>query len=326
MRNWGSRFLKVGTVFLVALLLLELSYRFYIIEFYSTELQALNESLPPSKKDLANILFLGDSFTAHTESYVTKLRVDVPFKLINSAISGTGILEASFMTHTRLIEFEPTSVVYQIYLGNDLLDIRHRPTDRMSSIRRIYHIVSDRIRVIKFLNYRLGQTVVNDDHDNRSLPSGSENEVFSMDSYSPRQKRLFKEEPLILENVLELKNGREEDFAILVSRLHKIEKQLNDSCQLIIVLIPHCAQVNDTYNSRMKLLGSNSKELSSNKFYSGFEKEFADHTLINALPAFQRLDKPTDRIYRENDPHLSDFGQTVLANLLMPHLTNELKE
>ena len=81
-------------------LLLELSYRFYLIDFYRGELKALNppELLEP-KKDPSNILILGDSFTADPKSYVSHLRRALPAQsVINSGVSGTCIRQAALMT------------------------------------------------------------------------------------------------------------------------------------------------------------------------------------------------------------------------------------
>ena len=319
MHNWGKRFLKIGTVFLVTVLLLELSYRFYILDFYYTELSALNESLPPSEKDLPNILFLGDSFTAYPESYVAKLRRDVPFNLINSAVSGTSILEATFMSNSRIGRFKPSIVVYQIYLGNDLLDITHRPTGTISVPRRLYHAVSDRFRVFKLLNYRLGQFRANIYNDLQS-PQEDNTIEFSEKNYSPRQKMIFEQEPYHLENVLELKGGRERDFEVLVSRLEIIEAQLDKNCQLVVLIVPHCAQVNQTYHSRMNSIGLESDYQESGKFYSEFEQAFSHCTIVNPLATFKQMDSEEHRVYLKNDPHLSDYGQTVLAEVLKPYL------
>jgi hypothetical protein len=321
--NWVKRLLRVSTVLLASVLLLELSYRFYIIEFYSPELRALNSAFSSTEKDQSNVLFLGDSFTGNVDGYVGKLRKKVPYNLVNSAVSGTGILEASFMAPSRIKRLNPKLVVYQIYLGNDFLDIRHRATSQISIIRKIYHTISDRIRVFKFLNYRLGQVRASI-YNNLEGEAPNEKTEFSIDSYNPRQKMIFREEPMYLENSLGLKNGREKDFKVMVERLHLIEDLLPDECELIMLLIPHCAQVNNTYQSRMQSLGSKKGDLSSNAFYQAMGKEFSNHTIVNVLEEFQKSDKPNHRLYRENDPHLSDLGQSVLAQILNPYLTEQV--
>ena len=107
MRNWIIRFLKVAGVLMVTLVLAEICFRFYVIEFYSVELNALNSENELDDSARTDVLFLGDSFTANANSYVAKLRERLPFKMVNSAVSGTGILETSFMAPSRLKKFRP---------------------------------------------------------------------------------------------------------------------------------------------------------------------------------------------------------------------------
>lgn len=325
MYRWISRILKIVVVFLAAVFLLELSFRYYVIDFYQPELNALNKTLPAKDEKRQTVLVLGDSFSANAESYVSKLQGGLPYTFINSAVSGTGIMEASFMASSRIKRFKPNVVVYQIYMGNDFLDIRHRPTGEISSARRIYHGVSDYTRVFKFLNYRFGQIRASVYQDLDIDPSNQKTE-FSVERYHPRQKMIFKEEPLYLKNSLDLKNGRDEDFKTILTRLHEIERQLDAQTRLIILVVPHCAQVNSIYQNRMKLLGSESEDLTSEMVCQKIEKEFSNHTIVNVLSEFKESDSTNHRLYRENDPHLSDIGQSFLADIMRPYLKDEFVE
>jgi hypothetical protein len=324
MRSWVIRSVKVVLIFITTVLLLELSYRFYVIDFYEPELMALNDSLTEIRKNRPTVLFLGDSFTANTSSYVAKLRNELPFNLVNSAVSGTGVLETSYMADSRISRFKPNAVVYQIYVGNDLLDIRHRPTGEMSFVRRLYHFISDRLRVLKFINYRLGQFKA---YLNKSqeVMGESERVEFSVRNYSSRQKMIFKEEPRFLENTLQLNNGRKVDANTLITKLKMLEDKLDKQTDLILLLIPHCAQVNDTYQERIKLLGSES-EVESRVFYETIRNEFPELTIVDVLPNFQMADRAEKRLYLENDPHLSDVGQTELAKIIRPYLEAEMTD
>ncbi|MFT6209531.1 MAG: hypothetical protein ACJATE_000122 [Bacteroidia bacterium] len=313
---------KVLVIIITTVLLFELSYRFYVIDFYEAELMALNQPLTETEKNGSTVLLLGDSFTANAESYVAQLRNELPYTFVNSAVSGTGIFEASFMASSRVNRFKPNIVVYQIYVGNDFLDIRHRPTSEISFIRRIYHEVSDHIRVFKFINYRFGQVRANVYQD-LEIGTSDQKTVFSIERYSPRQKMIFREEPFYLENSLELKNERENDAKILVTKLKALESGLNKETEMILVIIPHCAQVNATYLERMRLLGSES-EVKSKMFYEIIRKEFPELTIVDVLPNFQRTDYEGNRLYLENDPHLSHIGQTELAKIIRPYLEAEL--
>lgn len=323
MIQWINGSLKTLAIALITVLLLEFCFRLYIVDFYAAELKALNNSFLPKSDKQKTVLVFGDSFSANSASYVSKLQARLPYHFVNSAVSGTGIMEASFMASSRLKRFNPDLVVYQIYLGNDLLDIRHRPSGKTSLIRRIYHSISDRIRVFKFLNYRLGQirASVYQDLQTVSVDTGTK---FSADYYSPRQKMIFSEEPLYLENTLQLKNGRIQEFEVIINRLHEIENQLKPKTEFIVVVVPHCSQVNQTYNERMRVVGSKSKNLSSNLFVHKLREEFSNLTVVDVLPSFQSIDSTNYRLYLENDPHLSEIGQTALANVLEPYLQKSL--
>ena len=316
---------KVVAVFLVIGLLLELSFRFYVIEFYEPEFAALNPVQLNEDASRPNILFFGDSFTANAGSYVGKLRNELPFNLINSAVSGTGVMEASFMATSRLAKYDPYIVVYQVYTGNDLLDIRHRSTGDVPFLRRLYHGISDHIRVLKFLNYRFGQVKagwVDDLH----TPTAQSELDFSPELYSNRQKLIFQAEPLHLENVLELKNGREAEARILIEGLGKIRNQLDEKSRLVLLLIPHCAEVNSTYHERMEAIGSRSKKRMNDQFYSLLESELADVEVLNVRDHFQTQDSIGNRLYYENDPHLNDNGHSVLADFLKEYLQKHSTE
>lgn len=109
------------------LLLLEVCYRYQIIEFYDPELRALNahEQLKNSGVKGA-MLIAGDSFTAYDHNYGKQIQDSLPeFNLINTAVVGFSIVEASYLIPKRIAEFSPDIFIYQIYVGNDLMGIRH---------------------------------------------------------------------------------------------------------------------------------------------------------------------------------------------------------
>ncbi|MGB0916428.1 MAG: hypothetical protein ACPGU4_02465, partial [Flavobacteriales bacterium] len=282
MNRWINRGLKILVVGLVTVLLLELCFRFYAIDFYAAELNALNPSLPEKDTKRETVLVFGDSFSANTASYVGKLNAQLPFQFVNSAVSGTGVLEASFMAKSRIKRFKPKVVIYQIYVGNDLLDIKHRPTGEMSATRKVYHAISDHIRVVKYLNYRLGQIRANLYQDLAQV-AVNEEEAFSAERYTSRQKMIFKEESKYLENTLQLKNGRDQDFKTLAEKLHEIENRLDAEADLIVMVVPHCAQVNETYFSRMRELEMEAEDLSENQFLLQLKNEFPSRTIVDVL-------------------------------------------
>jgi hypothetical protein len=323
MRKCLILFGKLLAVLLVIGLLMEMSFRFYVIDFYAPEFAALNPVSVSESNEKPTVLFLGDSFTANADSYVGKLRNKLPFNLINGAISGTGVMEASFVAPSRIDEFDPEILIYQIYLGNDLLDIKHRTTGSIPFLRRVYQNLSDNLRVLKFLNYRLAQIRFGFYNDLHS-PMAQKGLPFSPDGYSARQKLIFQSEPNHIEDVLELKNGRDEDFKLLVDRINLIKNSLNENSKMVLLLIPHCAEVNVTYLDRMALIGSESKAGATDMFYSSLSSAFPGLDVLDLRGLFNSQDSAGHRLYFENDPHLNENGQTAMANFVSDYLVLEI--
>ena len=306
------------------LLLLEAAYRLYLIDFYRPELEAHNPDLKIDERK-QTILFLGDSFTGHHESFVSHLRRELGFSLnlVNGAVSGTGIIETELLAQDRIQEFNPDLMVYQIYLGNDLMDIKHRISGHSSLLRRFYYSLSDRLRVIKFINYRTGQmrsaVTWNDDSNYRA--SGN---AFKEGNYSERQIRIFAEDPGILCSTLELRNGRQAEFERLISGVAAIKNNLGKNGQLILIIIPHCAQVSGVYEKRMVELGMNEMECETMRFVQEIRNNFPTVEIIDPLSEFQRLEREGMELYYQDDPHLSPIGQVELGKLVEPVLLEGL--
>lgn len=326
MRKFIKAFCWVVFVLSGTLALLEVSYRDYWIDFYEAEFNALNQELSFLEDRKSKVLFFGDSFTANNSSYVGQLRSRVDAHIINSAVSGTGALEMSFMAPKRIKEFDPDVVVYQIYLGNDLIDITHRPTGEISRVRQVYHGFSDRIRVIKFLNYRLGQVKAFFRKDKLTVNQLEDEDDFSVERYSSRQKMLFSEEPRLIENTIELKNRRQSDFERVVTALEGLRQELPLETKLFILVIPHCQQVSKVYNERMIALGSKSKFNLENVFVQTLEERLPSATIIDVLPEFKKSEAVGNALYYATDPHLSAIGQTELAQIVEKQLKSVLVE
>lgn len=82
---------QTSVIAFITLVLLELSYRTYIIDFYRKELKNLNSESDLEKTNV-DFLVLGDSFSANTVGYVSMLREKHPDKvIINSGVAGFGI-------------------------------------------------------------------------------------------------------------------------------------------------------------------------------------------------------------------------------------------
>lgn len=301
----------------------EIAYRFQWWDFYRTELTALNNPTELSNKDKPTVLVLGDSFTADTGSYVTKLAQLKPnLNFINSGVPGIGIKEALCIGRTRIEKFHPQLVIYQVYVGNDLIDIRKPAGPSISIARRAFWWLTDHLLVVRYLNYKAGQ--LKTAMGVNPIKSGyRSSENFNPSTFSSREKLLLNAEPDYIENSVLLKGRRSKDFDFLMTELKKL-KQYTDNAKadLLIVVVPHCAQVNTTYQSRFARLGAQfTNSFSDSETNFPFYKEIKaledSHTkAINLLDTFKLVDSTGSGVYFQNDIHLNGKGQTVIANAI----------
>src|SRR6186713_1980699 len=159
-RNLVKKLLYLLYLVVIVVILMEVAYRFQVIDFYRLELNALNPEQATTKTTGKKIVLVcGDSFTVQSNSWLNQLRIDSPdFSIINSAITGTSIVEASYVAPGRIKAFDPDIFIYQIYVGNDLLGITHHLNwSQWSGTRNIYWWLSDRIHFLSYLNYKMGQ-------------------------------------------------------------------------------------------------------------------------------------------------------------------------
>lgn len=317
---------------LFALGIAELVYRMQWFDFYSTELQALNSKDALAVNGRKKILVLGDSFSADTASYVGKLQLLFPqFYFINAAIPGTGICETNCIAQRRIERFKPSIVIYQIYVGNDLFDIRKPLDGNISLARKIFWWLTDRSLFLRYINYKAGQ-LKNSLGINPIHQQYRNDENFSSEKFSNREKLLLQAEPLLIENSVLLKNGREADAEELVDGLEELNKfTKNENAQLIVLLIPHCAQVNENYLNKMISVGaqfSNKTALQKTDFafYSFIKEKLKEEQIeiLNPLPLFQQIDSANNSLYFENDIHLNSKGQQVVADFLSSSLQNKM--
>lgn len=310
--------LTVSTV--VALCMLEIIYRYQWFDFYRTELEGLN-----SKKELSgtkNILIGGDSFTASADSWVNEIRQAFPeYAVINSAVPGTGIIQASYILPDRIEKYKPKIFIYQIYAGNDLLDISHPlKSDSISFTRKSYWWLSDRLHSLAYINYKLGGAV----QQPVMKTNASLADSFSVATYTSREKLQFKAEPELIENSLYLKNGRADDLDLLCERLQEIIESLPKDCKVYFVLVPHAAQTSPVYFNQMKMLGASfSSEIYSETNFPFTEKlktNFPQAKIIDPLPAFREEEAKGNALFYPNDPHLNAKGQMILGEWVVGNL------
>jgi hypothetical protein len=272
---------------------------------------------------------MGDSFTAGNSSYPNILRNMLPnYRIINSGIPGSGIIQASIIAKRRIEEFKPNIFIYQIYVGNDLLDISY-PLNwkRLSFMRNMYWFASNHIRIISFLNYRLGQLSVsnNESYQEYTHKQYEENEIFSIDRFTKREIIYNIADDKLVENSILLKGSRIDDFKLLFSKLEKLFKFLPAYSKKFIVLIPHASQVNVEYLNRT--IETKAKFSDLDKIFEEeypFAKKltvlFPEINVLNPLPLFKNAEANGVRVYYANDGHLNTNGQKILADFIGKHL------
>lgn len=319
--------ISIYSLFLLisVLSLLEISYRIYLLDFYKNELLALNPAEGFSSESRPCILAMGDSFTADPASYIENLRDAFPnYKVINSGVPGICVREASLMASTRIKKFNPEIFIYQIYVGNDLWELKPpNISNKISLSRRFFWWLSDKINVLRYLNFRFRfiRQMLQAEVENGMNPKDFEN--FSVDNYSPRTKMMLQADPTDLENSILLRGNRDKDMIRLMEKLNKMLAKVPKECQIYILLIPHCIQLNSTYQLRMDKLGAvitSPTELLEPEFpfYQRLSSEFKRENVksINTLPLLREasLLKP---VYFENDPHLNKYGQAIIGQHLV---------
>ena len=218
------------------LLIFETIFRYQIIDTFSGELRSFNPAEvldPDSTSD--NLLIMGDSFTAHNGSYAAMLRTcQDEFPVINAGVSGTGVIEALITAPRRFDLAKPKVFIYQVFVGNDLFNIRYPINwQALSVVRNVYWTIAQRLRSVWYLNYRNGQIAYllgQSDSDTLNLtakwagtnftPRGLNGQIqapekFSPEKYALRDKLMLKADPWILDKQIRITGDRTGGLSVL---------------------------------------------------------------------------------------------------------------
>jgi hypothetical protein len=322
LKKWLRRLAWIPLILLVLLALLELFYRNQWIDTYKRELNALNpKTWPPnpSKK----ILVMGDSFSAAENSWVNVLRNRHPdWQVVNSAVPGTTIYQANLMLSGRLKTYKPELLIYQVYAGNDLFDLRY-PVNwgTIGWGRNMYWGLANHVRSLGWLNYALGQ--FKRAADMPDFAQGKVNEGdFDPAKYSERERLYLKAEPELIQNQVTLQGGREEDMEDYLEWMQEFLATAKEAgCPVIVLVIPHCAQVYGRYAERMRLIGANWMDKWSTlgganyPFFRKLAGLQADGVgIVNLLPVLSEQEGLGKSMYYLHDAHLNDAGQSMVAD------------
>jgi hypothetical protein len=301
----------------ISLIFLEIAYRFYWIDFYKIELNGLNTNQLNQISDSTMLVF-GDSFSAHPESYVSILRQQkAHWRIINCAVSGTGSLEMSRMAALRIKNFKPKKVTFQLYVGNDLLDI-YPPINwlELSFGRNLFWTISNWFEVIDFLNYRLAHLINQSKEGSVSLLKPPDFGLFDPEKYNARERLYLQADPSFVVNSVNVNTIKyEKAFYTMISKIKNTIELLPYDCSVEIIVIPHCTQVSNFYANNLASLGMKNKALLNNyAFLSKLQMTFNDKAIVtDVLPILKENDSPEHRVFYENDIHLTPFGQSLLV-------------
>lgn len=307
----------------IVITILEVSYRYQWFDFYYAELKNLNEGNVCQDKNREKIFIAGDSFTAEKGGYADQLRVYYPDAcIVNAGVPGTGIIQMSYSLPKKIRKVNPDVFIYQVYVGNDLFDIRHPYSENIGIFRNMYWWLSDHIRVLGYINFRLAgiRYRLSDDPVGNYKPK--QLDVFSPGNYSRREKLNFKAEPFLIENTLDLKNGRERQMKVWQKKLEMINRSLPAETRKYILIIPHAAQVSAHYSDAIEKVGARfSKPVFNRNSWPFYEAIQSSATalgfgIIDVLPDFRRAEEQGIPVYYQNDPHLNAEGQLLLSKIL----------
>lgn len=313
----------------ICILLAEVLYRYQVIDFYKQELSYLNKK-KKNKKQNNTVLVFGDSFTASANSYVNLLNDSFPdMQFINAAIPGVGVQEINIIAKKRIEEFSPNMVIAQFYVGNDLLDIK-KPINwnSLSLTRNCYWYLSSKLFVLRYFNYKLGQfkNTIGQAVENRDLKNDS---TFSIEKFSKREKLLLDGDPQYYEKSIMVSNEYEYRFQLFITNLNAfIELCEEKNIPITILIIPASCQVSNYYKGNLEKNGAQFKSKNMGDTLYPFVAKVIEGvknksvSILNPLSTFQKHDSIQKRLYYENDLHLNDYGNSVLANFII----NEIRK
>ncbi|MEI6767021.1 MAG: hypothetical protein WCM76_15425 [Bacteroidota bacterium] len=320
-------FLKVIIIVFVTLILFECSYRWYVIDFYSFSWKGLNSPENRSKENV-DLLVFGDSFSANDHGYVSCLQKLCPGKVIvNASSAGIGIKQVNLFASKRIKQANPKAILYQVYVGNDLIDVQNLSNWKsISIVRNLYWKITNQFMSISYLNQRMGAL-----RKHETTKSLHLDEHFSKELYDKRTTLFIKADTESIEKSVTLKDDFLKRYLVWKDELEVLLEKIPLTTKVYIAFIPHCAQINDFYIKNMTELGATFSD--NNNFsktdYAFFEyarNDFKGNTnvvFLNPLTFFKETDTANYRLYYENDPHFNEHGNSEFARYLKPLIFNE---
>lgn len=319
MKTWlktSVKLLAIWTVILFCFLaLFEWCYRSYAFDFYGNVFNVLNPSVK-SNKNKQNLLIFGDSFGTHHNNYAQLLQDSSDFHTINLSIPGTSGKEHAIFALKNIKKHQPGMVLFQLYVGNDLLDVAPPiHWGKLPFSRNVYWSVSKYFTSLKYLNFGLGQfrAITNNQLDTIDLAATH----FSKNQYSERTKLYLKANAAYIQQAVLLTPPMTDAFSMLMNAYQSITSHITTNTKVFFLIIPHCIQTHDRYLQQYQQLGMspiNSTIIQQIEypFVTQLQATFPNAQIINPLGFFQQLEQSGMPLYYSNDPHLNETGQRML--------------
>ena len=341
-RRWFLRH-RIPTLVLVNVaalafvsLLLEAAYRGQWIDFHRADLAASNRADTLADGSRPTILVFGDSFTAGRDNWPARLqqRLGPGTRVVNSGVGGTTIRQMRIIAEGRIRRFDPGLVICQVYTGNDLVDLRHPTADgRIGRLRRLYWSATDRGWLFPwYLNTRLRQTLDRWSRDRRSDPAAMERLIaemearpFAVEDYSPRSATLLAASPTVIADQIAVTGEMAGAWSVYQTELDRFVSLCSaHGTPLLLVVVPHCAQVHPGYADRFRALGATFPDplvltTAEAPFVTRLRAAVAHHPgveVLDVLPQLRPAETTGDDLYFANDPHLNRNGRDVLSGVI----------
>ena len=327
--KYVRRILTSLIALVVFVAILEISYQHQIIDFYSTEYNHFNSDLPDSSKK--TILVFGDSFSAQEDGYVQQLKAGLKrYKIVNASIPGTSIDDVNLISERRIRQTNPDAIVLQIYPANDLSDIsKPMNWDSLSFCRNLYWKWSERLTVLPYINYKLGQFSFSEP---KAKIENIEDSSSLIETYSEREKLFINSNPSLLSEHLHLSTApAKATFAVYESELRKFLKSIAEIKNVYILMIPHCTRIGDFYYEQYTKIGAKLPEKSihyqpEHEFSKSVRRILAEYenvTFVNPTTVLQSVQGDNAITYYLNDPHLTEKGSNIVSEFLGYHLVRD---
>lgn len=323
-------FINVIVIALISLVFFEALYRNSVIDFYKIETSHLNEEADLEKKSVDFLVF-GDSFSAMAKeiNYISKLKQNNPnTSFVNVSVPGIGIRQVNTFAKAKIEKHQPKAVIYQIYVGNDLIDVNHLwSLDKFSLVRNLYWEASDYFLSLSYLNHKAAMF---SPHINSRMYTMNIDE-FKVDYYNQRTKRFLQFDCSYMEKTLTLQTPFKKRYKEWLLHMQTFLEIIPKEIPVYLVWIPHCTQVNSYYMENFANLGATFDDVSTVQkirypFFAEATKDLKAYTNVrqlNPLEIFQMKDTATNRLYFANDPHININGNIVLSNFLQSELRFE---